>query len=82
MIGTRVVVTRATHTGTETLLGHVVAPMELEGERVTHVTVEGTVTVEMVRGLALPIEPEREVRLELIPLESRHPRLLAVEVLS
>lgn len=82
MIGTRVVVTRATHTGTETILGHIVTPMELEGERVTHVTVEGTVTLTTIRGLPLPIETEREVRLELIPLEPTHPRLLTVKVLT
>ena len=81
MIGKRVIVQRATHTGTETILGHIVAPMELMGELVTHVTVEGTVTVERVAGLPLPLEPEREVRLELIPLEPTHPHLLRVEVL-
>lgn len=82
MIGTRVVITRATHTGTETILGHVTAPLMLaeEGE-VTHITVEGHVTQAHITGLPLPIETEREVRLELLPLAPRHAHLLKVEVL-
>lgn len=81
MIGTKVVVTRATMTGTETVLGHVVTPIHTAEETVTHVTVEGMVIAETIHPLPLPLEPERAVRLELVPVESRHPHLVKLEIL-
>ena len=81
-IGAKAVVTRATHVGVETILGHVVTPMVLtETGEVTHVTIEGHVTHFRITGLPLPIEEEHEVRLEMIPLAPRHPHLLRVEIL-
>jgi len=82
MIGTRIAITRATHTGKETILGHVTTPLEIaEAGEVTHVTVVGHVAVRRITGLPLPLEPEEaEVRLELIPLAG-HTHLLQVELL-
>ena len=82
MKGMLATVTRATMTGTETIVGRVTATLA-EGETITHVTVEGTVAHETVRGLPLPVT-EREgepVTVTMAPLHSRHPHLMTVELL-
>lgn len=85
MIGTKVLVTHKTATGTQTTFGHVVTPMmieEIEGQEiVTHITVEGQVIATKINGLPGVIEEERAVRFEMIPVESRH-HLIEVEILE
>jgi hypothetical protein len=81
-IGTLVEVMRRTHTGTEVIVGHVISPLVIEEETVTHVTVEGMVVATQVEGLPLPIEEERPIVLEMVPVESRHPELLSIKVLE
>ena len=76
-------VTMATHTGTETVLGAVTQTLTEQGT-LTHVTVTGTVVHETVRGLPLPAE-EREglaVTLVMLPVKPRHPHLMTVELLA
>ena len=75
--------TRATMTGTETILGHVTSTLT-EHEEVTHVTITGTVIHETVRGLQMPVEGRlgESVELVMVPLKSRHPHLLTVELLE
>jgi hypothetical protein len=83
--GSLVRVTRATHVGTEEILGRVMMGEieEVEGHEVmTHITVEGMILTTKIRGLPLPIEEEKPVILEMIPVEPKHPRLLKVEVLA
>ena len=83
--GSLVMVVRATQVGTEEILGRVTMGEieEVEGHEVmTHITVEGMILTTHIRGLPLPIEEEKPVTLEMIPVESKHPHLLKVEVLE
>jgi len=75
--------TRATMTGTETVLGRVTATLTEHG-RVTHVTMVGAVIHETVRGLPLPVEERlgETVELVMVPLETRHPHLMTVKLLG
>jgi hypothetical protein len=81
--GSLVIVTRATHAGIETILGRVTAGeiAEIEGREVmTHVIVEGTVQHTKIGNMLIP--EEREVTLNMIPVESTHPELLKLEVVK
>ena len=77
--GSLVRVTRATPVGTEEILGTVTMGL-IEGGKMTHITVKGMVTATKIRGLPLPIEEEKPVVLEMIPVHGR-PELLRVEEL-
>ena len=78
----KALVTMATHTGEETVLGAVTQTLTEQGE-LTHVTVAGTVIHETVRGLPLPVEGREglAVTLVMLPVKPRHPHLLTVELL-
>ena len=69
-------------TGTETILGHVTTTLH-EGEELTHVTVEGTLIEETIRGLPLPVEERlgQAVTVEMALVKSRHPHLMTVELI-
>lgn len=85
MIGTLVLVTQATAVGHEVILGSVVKPLWFEErngqEEITHVTVEGQVIATHINGLPLPIITEQAIKLELVPVVSRHPGLIRLKVL-
>lgn len=83
MLGRKVIITQATQSGTETIIGTITTPMEenWDGE-ITHITVEGKLTHETITSLPLPIEAEEERNLILIPISNERPHLLNVEILS
>ena len=80
----KALVTRATMTGTETILGEVTATLTSEAGLVTHVSVLGSVIHEAVHGLPLPVEERlgETVELTLVPLAIRYPHLMTVELIS
>ena len=75
-IGTLVQIERATHVGTETILGTVTMGEETETGELTHITVEGQILVTRIGRMVIP--EERAVTLEMIPVEPTHPHLLTV----
>jgi len=72
LVGRMVRVTLPTHSGSEEILGSVTTPLMIEetemGEVITHASIEGMVVAERVTGLPLPIEEERSIRIELLPV--------------
>ena len=68
LVGMPAVASVPTVAGKMTVVGRVAVPLLIEGEVVTHASVEGMITTEMVAGLVT--EPERPIRLEMIPLHT------------
>jgi len=68
LVGKPVVLEHPIMVGTETVVGRVITPLTIMGEEVTLVTVEGMVVATHIKGLPLPIEIERPITLELVPI--------------
>ena len=69
LVGRLAMITEPTHTGERTIFGAVTTPLFIEtteaGEEIiTALTIEGTVILERITGLPLPLEPETAIRAE------------------
>ncbi len=71
LIGKAVEMKRQTQAGTETIIGAIVTPLEIEEiegqEVITALSIEGMITTIKIAGIPSLIEVEESVRIEMLP---------------